>query len=156
SNRVTTIQDTAFIYCKNLTEIISNSAHYTVENKVLYDSAKTKLIKYFNDTVDYDFVAPDSVTTIVQRAFANAKLRSATFGVNCVFMSNNMFSQCTNLTTVTFKAASISRAPGQSSLFGVFDGTTKLNKIYLNKVDSNELYAALKGEYESIIEQVTV
>ena len=41
SNRVTTIQDTAFVNCNNLTEIISNSAHYTVENKVLYDSAKT-------------------------------------------------------------------------------------------------------------------
>lgn len=153
SNRVTTIQDTAFIYCNNLTEIISNSAHYTVENKVLYDSAKTKLIKYFNDTVDYDFVAPDSVTTIAQRAFADTKLRSATFGTNCTVVNNNVFAGCTNLTTVTFKANSISTP---QTVNGMFDRTTNLNKIYLNMSESNALYTALRNTtYADKIEQVT-
>lgn len=152
SNRVTTIQDTAFINCDNLTEIISNSAHYTVENKVLYDSAKTKLIKYFNDTVDYDFVAPDSVTTIAQRAFGNAKLRSATFGINCTVVNNNVFAQCTNLTTVTFKANSISTPQTVNSMFL---GATKINKIYLNMSESNALYTALRNTYADKIEQVT-
>lgn len=156
SNRVTTIQDTAFINCYNLTDIISNSTHYTVDNKVLYDSAKTKLIKYFNDTIDYDFVAPETVTTIAQRAFGSAKLRSATFGRNCTAVNNNVFVQCTNLTTVTFKADSVSVL---QRVNGMFDGATKLNKIYLNMSDSNALYTALRdirnGYYADKIEQVT-
>jgi hypothetical protein len=102
-NTVTSIGDDAFNYCTGLTAINVDPANsaYTSENGVLYNKAKTTLVKYPIGKTGA-FTIPNTVTSIGEAAFAScSSLTSVTIGNGVISIGQNAFDGCTSLTGVT-------------------------------------------------------
>ena len=93
----------AFDGCDSLKSISVDSGNtsYCSENGVLYNKAKTELIRYPVDGSS-SFTVPDSVTSINAEAFSrNKTLTSVIISGNQVSIEYRAFQACSKLTTVT-------------------------------------------------------
>ena len=102
---VKTISDNAFRYYLGLKEfnIVSDNPYFTVENGILYNKNKTKLIRFPAACPTADFTFPSTVTSTCSWAFCNCQ------NLNSVIMNNNLsdlggaaFLGCKSLKFVTF------------------------------------------------------
>ena len=90
--------------------VASNNTYYTVDNGVLFNADKTKLIKYPCGAPETSYTVPESVKVIDFFAFANCKnLESITIGDNVQEIYGNAFENCSKLKSVALaNVASIS------------------------------------------------
>jgi len=103
-NSVTFIGNNAFNCCENLSVINVNNANtvYSSENGILYNKAKTTLIKYPDKKTDSTFIIPKSVTTIGDSAFYCCyNLIGITVPNSVTSIGDNAFSGCYNLIGIT-------------------------------------------------------
>lgn len=146
---VTSIGENAFAQCDSLTsiEVAAGNAHYTAEDGVLFNKARTVLVAYpggkfgtytipasvtkigesaFSDCVGLTCVTiPESVTGIEDFAFSGCTgLTRVTIPERVTRIDRFIFSGCTGLTSVTI--------PGSAIWIenGAFDGCTSLTDVY--------------------------
>ncbi|MBO5099110.1 MAG: leucine-rich repeat protein [Clostridia bacterium] len=92
-----------FSYCENLTTIRVNKGniYYTAEDNVLYNSAKTRLIRYAPGKTNTSFTVPSTVTSIEEMAFGNSyNLKSITMSDNVKMIYASAFYKCTSLSDI--------------------------------------------------------
>ena len=167
------IGNNAFYNCVNLTDISvadGNVAYYS-ENGILYNNAKTEIIRFPSKKADTSFTIPDGVTGIADGAFDNCRNltgitipdSAASIGdsafANCFGLTeitipdgvtsigNNAFYQCTALTDVTI--------PNSITSIGnnAFLDCDKLNKVYYIGTE-NDWRNIIKGNKYSIADSI--
>ena len=91
-NSVTNIGGNVFSGCPNLAAIAcASGGSYVSVDGVLYNSARTKLIKYPEGKTDRFFVVPATVTELAPYCFANTKLDAVLFEGNCPTFASTSF-----------------------------------------------------------------
>jgi hypothetical protein len=101
---VTSIGASVFINCSNLKIITVNASNsaYTVENSVLYNKNKTRLVVYPAGKSETTFTIPNSVTSIENYAFWKCtRLTSITVPNNVTSIGDFAFPDCSSLTSIT-------------------------------------------------------
>ena len=95
---VTIIKGNPFSYCP--ARVINHSNHFTIFEGNLYTSDRRKLISYLSK--GENFIIPDSVTSIDDRAFESCKsLQSVTIPDSVTSIGNEAFSGCKSLQSIT-------------------------------------------------------
>jgi len=100
---VTDIGGEAFHGRKNITAInvVANNTVFTSENGILYNKAKTTLIRFPAGKNDASFIIPNSVKTIGNYAFSWCEsLARITIPNNVTSIGSNAFGGCTGLTSI--------------------------------------------------------
>ncbi len=103
---VTDINQNTFKGCTSLTSVTisENNQTYCVENGVIYNKDKTKLVLYLQFNTAESFTVPDSVTTIWGYAFQNCtSLTSIIIPASVTKMGYQSFDGCSNLKTAYYK-----------------------------------------------------
>jgi hypothetical protein len=103
-NSVTSIGEDVFHGCTGLSAINvdANNSTYLSDNGILYNKAKTTLIKYPKEKTDSSFTIPNSVIAIGDDVFSGCtSLTSITIPDNVILIGNNAFNGCTSLTSIT-------------------------------------------------------
>ena len=95
---VTIIKGNPFSYCP--ARVINHSNHFTIFEGNLYTYDRRKLISYLSK--GENFIIPDSVTSIDDRAFESCKsLQSVTIPDSVTSIGNEAFSGCKSLQSIT-------------------------------------------------------
>lgn len=97
---ITEIGDGIFAGCTSLTTINvdGNNEDYTVEDGVLFNKDKTKLIAYPAGKDEESYTIPDSVTSIGAGAFGGCqKLQTITLSDKITTIEDSTFENCTSL-----------------------------------------------------------
>ena len=99
---VTSIGDYAFFDCTKLTVITVDAlnSNYSSADGVLFNKSQTTLIQYPGGKAG-GYTIPNSVTSIVDGAFWGCALTSVTIGTNFTSIRDNAFCRCYNLTNVS-------------------------------------------------------
>ena len=140
-NSVTTLGNDVFWNCNSLTsiDVDSNNMNYSSENGVLFNKAKTTLVKYPPSKAGASYNVPNSVTSIGQSAFMECRnLISIDLlnSLNITVIKDYTFMNCINLTSVTI-SDSVTYIG-----YGVFANCQSLNSVTIpNKVTYIEGYA---------------
>lgn len=122
-----TIGWSAFLNCENLTsiEVSEQNKFYSSLDGVLFNKNKTKLIKAPERLKIENYVIPESVTTIGERAFEDCKsLTNITIPENVTTIEKDAFSGCRSLVQAEF----LGDAPANFG-WGVFHNCAKDFKI---------------------------
>lgn len=93
---VVKIKEGNFAYCENLQNINvdTNNSNYSSENGVLFTKDKTKIIKYPSGKNNAEYIIPQSVITIGEYCFENAKeLKNVKITSNVLNIEYSAFSQ---------------------------------------------------------------
>ena len=101
---VTSIGYGAFVGCNSLTtiEVGVGNVNYTDVNGVLFNTEKTALLNYPAGKTDANYTIPDSVTSIGESAFHSCKnLTSITIPDSVTSIEGGAFFACTSLTSIT-------------------------------------------------------
>ena len=125
-NSVTSIGDYAFCGCTSLIaiDIAADNEYYTSVNGVLFNKGKTELICYPAGKTDKSYNIPNSVTSIVDRAFSGCtSLASITIPDSVTEIGYSAFSGCTSLTSIMIPDSV------KSIGNGVFEDCTSLTNI---------------------------
>ncbi len=104
---VTSIGNCAFYTCFDLKDINvdADNINYCSENGVLYDKAKTEMIRFPKEKSETSFAIPNSVTKIADGAFEYCnKLTSITIPDSVESIGNYAFLNCEALTGITIPA----------------------------------------------------
>ena len=102
---VTSIGSNPFSSCSALTEIIVDGENpaYTAVDGVLFNKAKTELLRYPRGKANTSYEIPGGVTTIRDWAFSScSKLTSITLPGSLTAIGDSAFSSCKELTSITF------------------------------------------------------
>ena len=102
-NGVTSIGRGVFSDCTSLEKINvgSDNANYSSENGILFNKAKTELIKYPAGKTEIEYIIPDSVTKIGYLVFCDCVwLTSITIPNSVTEICQEAFSKCTSLTNI--------------------------------------------------------
>lgn len=106
---VTTIGGDAFEGCEKLTGIsvsADNTVYCSDENGVLYNKAKTEIIKYPAGNVKKAFTVPAGIDTLRVLSFSNAvNLESVTIGKSVKTIGASAFYGCINITDVYYEGS---------------------------------------------------
>jgi len=108
-NSVTRIVGDAFNECSSLTSITVDAANanYSSEDGVLFNKAKTTLVRYPEGKTSSSYAIPEGVTGIDYDAFFNcSNLTSITIPGSVTEIKYNDFRGCSNLTSITFSKGS--------------------------------------------------
>ncbi|MBN2703660.1 MAG: leucine-rich repeat domain-containing protein [Pontiellaceae bacterium] len=99
---VTNIGNSALSHCRRLTAIHvdDNNSFYSSESGVLFDKSQAKLITFPTGFAG-EYVIPDSVTTIEEKAFYSSRLKSITIPDSVTSIGDSTFNNCESLTNVT-------------------------------------------------------
>ena len=141
---VKTIKDNVFSGCTNLTSITipktvttlsgttfngssltainvdSDNSNYISENGILFNKAKTTLVRYPIKKTGSEYTIPESITTIGSDAFNGCTgLTSVTIPSNVTNITNYAFSGCTNLASITLSLKSLNNKSRFSDIFNV-------------------------------------
>ena len=103
-DHVTTIEDLAFWWCKNITsiDVDKNNTHYKSIDGNLYSKDGTTLIQYAIGKTTTSFTIPNSITTIGVAAFVGCEnLTSITIPNSVTSISESAFWGCENLTSIS-------------------------------------------------------
>ena len=101
---VDTIGDHAFYNCSSLTNITvsENNKYFSSLNGVLFNKDKTELITYPNGNERTEYTIPDSVTSIIEGAFAYcSNLITVKIPDSVTDITDKTFYVCSSLTSVT-------------------------------------------------------
>ncbi|MBP3923603.1 MAG: leucine-rich repeat domain-containing protein [Ruminiclostridium sp.] len=101
---VNTIRNVCFDYCESLEEIKvdSDNEYFCSADGVLFDKGKDILIRYPLAKADKEYVIPDSVSIMENKAFAYCKyLTAVTVSTNVGCVSHYAFLSCEALKSVT-------------------------------------------------------
>ena len=98
-----------FQECRNLQEITvidgSGKGHISSSEGILFNADKTTLLCYPAGKTNQNYTIPDSVSTIAQMAFCQAKnLKSVTLPAGLTSVDEYAFSDCSSLESITFPA----------------------------------------------------
>ena len=100
---VTSIGDHAFYNCSSLTNITvsENNKYFSSLNGVLFNKDKTELITYPNGNERTEYTIPDSVTSIIEGAFAYcSNLITVKIPDSVTDITDKTFYVCSSLTSV--------------------------------------------------------
>jgi len=143
-NSVTSI-GRAFSGCTNLTgiNVDTNNTAYSSQDGVLYNKAKTTLIRYPEGKTGSTFTIPNTVTGIGDYAFHNCtKLTSVTIPNSVTSIGDGAFMGCTSLTSIIIPDSVTSIGEG------AFRGCTKLESITIPFIGASKdatSYSAVFG-----------
>jgi len=101
---VTSIGDHAFYNCSSLTNITvsENNKYFSSLNGVLFNKDKTELITYPNGNERTEYTIPDSVTSIIEGAFAYcSNLITVKIPDSVTDITDKTFYVCSSLTSIT-------------------------------------------------------
>lgn len=101
---INTIRNVCFDYCESLEEIKvdSDNEYFCSEDGVLFDKGKDILIRYPLAKADKEYVIPDSVSIMENKAFAYCKyLTAVTVSTNVGCVGHYAFLSCEALKSVT-------------------------------------------------------
>lgn len=106
SEGVTTIDDYAFSECYSLKTITvgEDSASFCVQDNILFNSDKTKLIIYPAKKTGTEYVIPDTVTAIANAAFSGTPLEKITVPNGVTEIPAYAFESCAKLKEVVLPA----------------------------------------------------
>ena len=164
------IKEKAFTSCRELTEIkvdVANTAYTSVDG-VLFDKAKTTLIKYperrsattytipagvtnidaeaFENTLQLTSVTiPTTVKKIGEGAFASSGLTSVVIPAGVDTIESNLFLWCENLTSVTLPASV------KTFEYGIFWGCKSLKSLTVDMKTPPAI-----NENENVFEEVPI
>ncbi|PZX19206.1 leucine rich repeat (LRR) protein [Breznakibacter xylanolyticus] len=126
---LTTIGDCAFSNCPKLTNIsiVGDDPNFVIEDGIIYNQNKTKLIVYPQSKADASFTAPESVVEIANSAFSGCTALTEVTLPNVHTLGANSFSSCNNL--VTAHLANVTIINGSA-----FNGCIKLTNVSAPKV----------------------
>ena len=102
-NSVSSISEGAFYNCEGLTAITvdGNNTLYTSEDGVLFNKAKTIIVRYPPAKSGTAYVIPNSVTSIASCAFQGcSSLTSVTIPNSVTAIAGQAFADCTSLSSV--------------------------------------------------------
>ena len=169
---VTTISDMAIISCTALTtiDVVSGNPNYASVNGVLFNSAKTTLVKYpdakqssytipsdVKEIGNYAFhvcyaltniIIPESVTTIGHAAFTFCRFTSVTTPANVTYIGGYAFS-CDELKNVTIMAVT----PPVLAEYDHFRGASKTLYVPKGCVNAYKADAKWNAAFTTIVEQ---
>lgn len=152
---VTGVGGSTFKDCRSLTEINvdGNNANYCDVDGVLFDKAKTEILKYPAGKTATTYDIPESVTIIGRYAFEGcSNLTSITIPSGVTSIGSHAFEDCSNLTTITIPSSVTSieyyafqncssltsiTIPSGVTIIGVdeFNGCTNLKTVYCDSVE---------------------
>ena len=101
---VASIGDHAFYNCSSLTNITvsENNKYFSSLNGVLFNKDKTELITYPNGNERTEYTIPDSVTSIIEGAFAYcSNLITVKIPDSVTDITDKTFYVCSSLTSIT-------------------------------------------------------
>jgi len=123
---VTFIGDFAFLGCSKLASLVvgDGNAKYKTDDNVLFNQDGSVLVLYPEGKEDATYTVPDSVGTIKEYAFTNAKiLNELTIKANVKKINKNAFESCSGLNKVTLPSSLDVIEPN------TFSGCTNLTSI---------------------------
>ena len=116
---VTTVNASAFSYCRNLTEINveSGNNNYSSENGVLFNKVKTELIKCPGGKTGV-YLIPNSVTTIGDSAFSRCdSLSKITIPGSVNTIGRSAFAYCASLAEINVESSNNNYSSENGVLF---------------------------------------
>jgi hypothetical protein len=131
-----TIGDQAFAYCPKLTNITIEglNPNYVIEDGVIFNTNKTKLILYPKSKAETSYTVPSTVTEIGNSAFLNCTALTQVILPNVVNVGTRSFEACTNLLSIDM--------PNVTTLGTyAFNGCSKLTNVSMPKVTRINSYA---------------
>ncbi len=135
SSNITTIGSYAFSECPKLTNIsfVGADPNYVVEDGIIYNQNKTKLILYPKSKTDASFTIPETVVEIGNSAFYSCTSLTSVTMPNVVTIGSNAFQNCTYIETVSM--------PEVTTINNyAFYSCTKLSSVDMPKVE--KIYTA--------------
>ena len=139
---VTSIGQWAFNGCSSLTafNVAEENTNYSSADGVLFNKAKTTLIKYPAGNTATSYTIPATVTTVGNEAFLSCtKLTSVTIPASVTSIGTFAFDGCTNLASVSFAA----NTPLRNTNIGTdaFQDCTKLKTLKISGTGAMPNYA---------------
>lgn len=121
--------ETPFANCDNLEEfeVATDNLNFSSKNGVVYNKDKSILVMYPNARED-NFIIPDTVKIIGERAFYGSKITGVTFPSGLEEIQNNAFYNCTGLCGKCELPDSLKVSGGQA-----FYGCSGITEFYLGK-----------------------
>ncbi len=135
-NSVTYIDKEVFYGCTSLAEINvgSDNANYSSENGVLFNKAKTVLIKYPAGKTNTEYVIPNSVYGIREEVFENCtSLTSITIPDSVTIIAVGAFYGCESLTEISVSSENADYSSENGVLFN--KDKTKIVRYPVGKKD---------------------
>lgn len=124
---VSSIGKSAFSWCSALTafSVDAGSSSYSVDNGILFNQDKTKLVAYPYGKADSAYTVPEGVTSIEDSAFLSCtKLTDVGLPTTLQQIGENAFSGCKNLQSLSIPAV-------QSIENSAFYGCSGLTQVVL-------------------------
>ena len=170
---VKNIGNSAFSGCISLTgiNVSENNTAYCSENGVLYNKAKTEIMRFPCQKTDTSFTIPNGVTGIANGAFENCRnLTGITIPKGAKSIGDDVFSNCEGLTSITIPDSVTSI--GSSAFYECIALTSAVipntvtsigNNAFLNRNKLKDVYydgsaedwiAISKGENYSIADDI--
>ncbi len=170
---VKNIGNSAFSGCISLTgiNVSENNTAYCSENGVLYNKAKTEIMRFPCQKTDTSFTIPNGVTGIANGAFENCRnLTGITIPKGAKSIGDDVFSNCEGLTSITipdgvtsigssafYKCIALTSAviPNTVTSIGnnAFLNCNKLKDVYYDG-SAEDWIAISKGENYSIADDI--